>query len=197
MLRDYFADATDLLEKVPGRTLLRYCRTYQAISAGEPLWDLPADELKRRDWMRPLLYNVSETLLAGSITVALASALAWFLRLSFPEEPPSSTMADRITQSVAAYMNGFAVPFCALVVATLCARASLWPADRTRASLRKGRDAYLYLDGTFGLVPAIVSGLAITIGTLLVLSLAFALVALGIGESSAFIVELASRFRPA
>jgi hypothetical protein len=168
MLRDYFTDATDLLEKLPGRTLLRYFRTYQAISAGESLWDLPADELKRRDWMRPLLYNVSETLLSGSITVALTSVLAWFFRLSLPEEPQSSTMADRITQSVAAYVSGFAVPLCALAVATLSARASLWPADRTRASLRKARDAYLYLDGTFGLIPAIISGLAITIGTLLI-----------------------------
>lgn len=150
----------------------QFLRTREAILLGERLFDVPDEELSKRELMGPLAFNLYETALAG----LPAAGLAWVFQTVTHTESglrfPTST--DPFWQGVLREMNqsagtiehvskAFVVPGLLLVVAVIASWASLHQSDSTKESRRRCRDAFLYYDGAFGLFPQMLSSLGLVL----------------------------------
>ena len=150
----------------------QFLRTREAIYCGEKLFEMRAEDLAKREFMGPLAFNLYET----TIAALPAAGLAWIFQTIRHTE--SETMfpklADGYWQNVFSEMNKFAptiehiskafiVPVLLLVVAVTASWASLHAADSTKETRKRCRDAFLYYDGAYGLLPQMLTSMGLVL----------------------------------
>lgn len=150
----------------------RFRRTRQYIKQGKKLFDLPADELSKINAMGPWTFNIYQTMLAAIPAQIVATVLNFF----FPYEPPLRQITkslspyqkefirdfDKLAPSVHNYFRPLIVPTILLAVSSIAGWACLKKEDSTKQSRKRCRNAYLYYDGAYGLMPQTIISLAIT-----------------------------------
>ena len=165
---------SNLLGWVDGFTKIKkFLRTRNAVRRGEKIFDLSSDDLKAKDLMGPLTFNVYESTLAG----LPAAALGILLGLFFQDRPTSLqfvpgvsefkkavvTEAVKIAPKIGKTIQPFLPPFFLLIAAWSTAWGCLKKVDSSAAKRRRCRDAFLYYDGTYGLWVQAVLSLAISL----------------------------------
>lgn len=150
----------------------RFRKTRQSIKQGERLFDLSADELTKLNVMGPWTFNIYETMLAAIPAQMVVTVLNFF----FPYEPSSPQIPKslslyqqafirdyyKLAPSVHSYFKPLIVPTILLAVSSIAGWACLKKEDSTRQSRKLCRNAYLYYDGAYGLMPQTIISLVIT-----------------------------------
>lgn len=148
--------------------LLKYKRTRQAIRIGRPLYDSSREELTHDELMGPWTFSITKFALAAVPTVLVIKMLSlfWpFVPQVSPTLSPLTRKAVELEPSVINALQPFMVPLVLMIMAAACARGSLHGSDSTKAKRRRAKYAYLYFDGSRGLLPQFTLGLVITLST--------------------------------
>jgi hypothetical protein len=141
--------------------LRKYWATRKAVILGEKLFDLSSEELRTRNLMGPLGFNVYESTLAAAPAVFLGSLIG----MLFPFEPGAPQIPDsasafarawvievsKVAPSVSKTISPFLPPLVLYLTAWTISWGCLKHSDSTKNSRRRCRDAFLYYDGTYGL----------------------------------------------
>jgi len=156
----YFKELVGWFEKYT--KLKKFLVTRKAIREGEVLVDLSADDLKQRDLMGPLSFNVYESTLAGLPSLLITT----FVGILFPLVPkvvePDGALSEfqraflvevsNIAPAVVKTLSPFIPPLFLLWSSFVMGWGSVESFDSNRASRRRSRDGFLYLDGAYGLL---------------------------------------------
>lgn len=116
--------------------------------------------------MGPWTFNLTESMLASVPTLMLIKIMTFFWPLPPVEDPNVPELAKRVGEyaaSIGSTLQPLYVPLLLTLLATLCARGSLHRKDLTSERVALARYAYLYIDGSRGLVPQSVLGLVIAL----------------------------------
>jgi hypothetical protein len=168
--RAFFKNLFSWFDKATKWKRFRNTRWY--IKRGERLFDLSADELSKLKVMGPWTFNVYETVVAAIPAQMLAKIVNFF----FPYDPPPPQIPEslslyqkalfrdinKLAPSVDNFFRPFLVPTLLLAISSIIGWACLRKEDSTRQSRKRSRNAYLYFDGTYGLMPQTIISLAIT-----------------------------------
>jgi len=126
--------------------------------------------------MGPISFNVYQS----TVSAAPAVLIGYVAGILTPHDVPAPDIPSNLSEfaklwtaesykiapSVNHVIQPFIVPILLLFTAWCCARGCLHAKDSTPTSRVRCRNAYLYYDGTFGLVPQCLLATAITLGIL-------------------------------
>jgi hypothetical protein len=145
----------------------KYFHTRRLVRAQVPLHDYTPERLTGAGAMGPWTYNITESILASLPAALLAKAAAFFWplpkRAEVEEIQTIWQRAAELEPTISAAVQPFIFPFVLTLIAGLCARGSLHPRDATPSRLLRAKYVYLYHDGTYGLLPQMVLGLALVL----------------------------------
>jgi hypothetical protein len=168
----FFGNLLGWFEKLT--KLRKYWATRKCIIQGENLFDLPSGVLAKRNLMGPLTFNAYESTLSG----ASASFLGWFITLLFPIEPKAPVLPENVSEFARAWVleagkvapevmktaSPFLPPLLLLFGAWVAGWACLKGRDSNKHNRRRCRNAYLYYDGAWGLLPEGALAIAVALG---------------------------------
>jgi hypothetical protein len=159
-----------------GLRLAKFLRTRRAVLNGDALYHFTDEQLKQRDLMGPLAFNLYETVLAAFPATLLLCLLDWVWNVATTAAVADVTVlgfSDAVQSQMAAAASiankifaPLLVPGIALALSSVAGWASLRRKDSTPAARRRARDAYLYLDGAHGLVAECLVSLWLTLNAI-------------------------------
>ena len=133
----------------------KYRNTVEQVRRGERLYEMSSDELKRSEFMGPYTLNIYESFLA-----ALPSGLLFgFLNFLFPpvkETIEASIVAAegaRIGGTITSVVQPLLIPFVFMYLAWVASWSSLHKRDSNKVTRKRAKFAFLYFDGSYGLIP--------------------------------------------
>lgn len=146
-----------------------YFATRRTIRRGIPLWDRSLDEIKSKGLMGPWKLNLYESVLV-SLPI---SAFIWSLDLIAPSvDKPTNIFGHlskyelevmRLSEKIFGLIDPFFIPMTLLIFTFVAGWSSLHSVDSSRHKMRRARHAYLYLDGSYGLIPQFLMVLIFTV----------------------------------
>lgn len=123
-----------------------FLKTRNSIHRGVPLHLFPWEIIKSKGLLGPWSVNLYESTIAAIPSVALL----WIIDIFRRPEPMDDAMR------IALKLNQVAVPFvfpiAMMFLAGVASWASLYPKDRNSENRENAKYAFLYLDGTYGLL---------------------------------------------
>jgi len=170
---EFFQETLGLKSKF--KKLKSFLATRQRMIKGEYLFDRTSDQLKKSELMGPLTFNIYSSAIAGTIALGVTKLLSIMLP---SKEPSIPATADAVTKEFLTRLpqvDSFIRPFVTPAVFLVIAYCLSWGAIRgtepqvisiaqTSApfpSRRRARNAFLYFDGAYGLIPQAVISLAV------------------------------------
>lgn len=150
-------DVVPLLDKL--KDLKVFWRTRQAILNGESLHELTKDELKQRELMGPLKFNIFQSAISALPSVFIAAGIRFF-----EKQPATPPLFENLPEFEAVYgsLEPFVIPFVLLLVSFavgLTLNQDRSPASALRVQRRRLGRHYLYLDAAYGLYPQALAAL--------------------------------------
>jgi hypothetical protein len=151
----------------------RFRRTRRYVIKGEKLFDLTGEKLSKLKVMGPWTFNIYETVLVAIPSQILAKVVNFFspyedTLLPIPEssslyEKATIQEINKLAPSVESFFTPLIAPTILLAISSIIGWACLRKEDSTKQSRRRCRNAYLYYDGTYGLLPQTMLSFALTI----------------------------------
>jgi hypothetical protein len=159
--------------------LKSFFKTRRQITNGTYLFDFTANEIKQSDLMGPLTFNIYSSTIAATIALVVAKVFSFFFAQDQPNivSDPTSVMGQfsKLRVSVEGYVRPFYVPVTFLFLAYLISWGTIRGTEPRFASISsdslnkslpsrtRGRNAFLYFDGAYGLIPQALLSLALTV----------------------------------
>jgi len=137
-----------LIEPAPFTLIGPYLKTRKLIRSAFPLWTLNANQIKQKNLLNPLAFNVFESICAS----APVSILLWFIENIIPDSSTEDQFV-KILEELFSWMSPVIVPLSFLVLAYTAGWSALRKEDYSKAKSKISKNAYLYLDGAYGLLP--------------------------------------------
>jgi len=176
-ISDVFHDLLGIKSKF--KKLKSFFRTRRLIIRGKYLFDHTRNEIKQNELMGPLTFNIYSSTIAATVALIVTKLFSFF----FPHDPPSSPVLGNSVRSeyvkIMPHVEGFLRPFLIPVVFLFVAYVISWGTIRksepkissisyestpnSSPSRIRGRNAFLYFDGAYGLVPQALASLAFSI----------------------------------
>ena len=132
-----------------------YRRTVAAVRSGENLYDWDHEKILKEGLMGPWTLNVYESFLAGApaaISVLIVGSLS---------SEGVSQHGSSLRDYAYSFLSSFTVPLSLMLVASACAWASLREDHLTDETRERAKHAYLYFDGSHGLLPQMLAAFAV------------------------------------
>jgi hypothetical protein len=160
------------------KKLKSFFRTRQCTIKGEYLFDSTSDEIKQKELMGPLTFNIYSSTIAGTVALGVTKLFSFIFptkeRSNFIPEDAVTAEFVKVLPQVEGFLHPFLVPMVFLIVAYYVSwgairesepqfiSISYESASKLPPSRRRGRNAFLYFDGAYGLIPQAVISLALT-----------------------------------
>jgi hypothetical protein len=142
------------------KSIKKFWRTKRAIDGGEPLYALSAEELKEKNYFGPWAFNGLATLATIVVTKYATSTLMFFLAARKDEvDLKFQAIVDGVPVDEFLCAHEWAssalVPLYTTGLVSMVARASLRDEDSTPENRASARRAFLYFEGSYGVLSQI------------------------------------------
>lgn len=122
----------------------KFWNTRKAILYGEKLYDWSPKKLREQGYLRPLYFNLKESLFAALPAAVIVKILDWLFKAEEKED------FIQISQGIFELSITLTIPLVLTLLASFLAKASLKKNDLTPSKIERAEKAYLYFDGSYG-----------------------------------------------
>jgi len=160
--RAFLKPIYDLWESVAKWRQFKNTRT--KIVSGAPLFDWPEEERAKAGVMGPFLFNFYQSVFSALPAIVIAKTLEFLYPL---QTPGNLTEFGKKLVGVEGRLftvtQAFVAPSLLMIIALLAAKGAIKPKDSTPVLKQRCRNACLYYNGAFGLIPQGMIALALVL----------------------------------
>lgn len=149
----------------------KYWKTKKAVLTGIPIYNWDTSEREQHGYLEPWTFNIQEGVFASLPSIFIVKILD-FLFKHLKNDPQDLSSLDIRTkiftetlQSTNQFFSSFSAPLIITLLVFIVGWSSLKRSDSNSESRARARRAYLYLDGSYGLIFQLILSLEISLIT--------------------------------